>query len=107
MPLRCIHRRSLRMPSLVTFPFIQCHHTLGLAALEGFWNSLYKLLFGVAFFPCEKAEIDKDNADTIPAAIKVTLRFFINLFWTCCHIKFLKEIFLKSKGLASSFGNSY
>ena len=61
------------------------------------------MLFGIAFFPCEKAEIDKDNADIIPTAIKVALRFFINLFCTCCHMESLKEIFLKGKGFASSF----
>lgn len=29
MPMRFIHAKSLAMPSLLTLPFIQCHHTLG------------------------------------------------------------------------------
>ena len=40
IPVFCIHRRSFLIPSLVMFPFIQCHHTLGRADFGGFWNSL-------------------------------------------------------------------
>ena len=35
IPTRFIHSRSLRMPSSVTLPFIQCHHTRGLATDGG------------------------------------------------------------------------
>ena len=35
IPLRSIHSRSLRIPSLLTLPFIQCHQTRGLAAAGG------------------------------------------------------------------------
>src|SRR5215210_3496650 len=38
MPARCIHWRSLRMPSLLTLPFIQCHQTRGFAAGGGVRN---------------------------------------------------------------------
>src|SRR6185312_7986820 len=41
MPARCIHSRSFRIPSLVIFPFIQCHHTRGFAAFGGFLNLSY------------------------------------------------------------------
>src|SRR5690348_1368453 len=35
MPTRFIHSRSFVMPSLVTFPPVQCHHVRGLAASGG------------------------------------------------------------------------
>ena len=35
MPTRFIHSRSAVMPSLVTLPFSQCHHTRGLAESGG------------------------------------------------------------------------
>src|SRR5438067_9611136 len=35
MPTRFIHSMSLRMPSLVMLPFIQCHQTRGRALLGG------------------------------------------------------------------------
>src|SRR6187431_2342065 len=38
MPMRCIHSRSSRIPSLVTLPFIQCHQTRGFASLGGVWK---------------------------------------------------------------------
>src|SRR5689334_12210087 len=43
MPTRFIHSRSRRMPSLVTLPFIQCHHTRGRAAAGGSAKSRRKL----------------------------------------------------------------
>src|ERR1700733_4693716 len=39
MPIRFIHSRSRRIPSLVTLPFIQCHQTRGLAESGGVRNS--------------------------------------------------------------------
>src|SRR4029453_18079160 len=38
MPTRCIHSRSSLMPSFVMLPFIQCHHTRGLASSGGAWK---------------------------------------------------------------------
>src|SRR5262249_46832547 len=38
MPARFIHSRSLVMPSLVTFPCVQCHHVRGRAESGGFLN---------------------------------------------------------------------
>src|SRR3954464_16014006 len=49
MPTRFIHSRSSWIPSLVTLPFIQCHHTRGRALLGGFSNPrLRGSLCGVA-----------------------------------------------------------
>ena len=36
MPDLSIHSKSFLMPSFVMFPFIQCHHTYGLASRGGF-----------------------------------------------------------------------
>src|SRR4029077_10977484 len=38
MPTRFIHSKSSLIPSLVMLPFIQCHHTRGLAEFGGFLN---------------------------------------------------------------------
>ena len=38
--MRCIHSKSSLIPSCVMFPFIQCHHTRGLALAGGFANPL-------------------------------------------------------------------
>src|SRR3954471_22440542 len=38
MPTRFIHSRSLVIPSLVTFPPVQCHQVRGLAESGGFAN---------------------------------------------------------------------
>src|ERR1035437_2023514 len=40
-PTRCIHSRSSLMPSLLMFPFIQCHHTSGRALCGGFTKPLF------------------------------------------------------------------
>jgi len=36
MPARFIHSKSLVMPSLLTFPCVQCHHVRGRAESEDF-----------------------------------------------------------------------
>lgn len=56
------------MPSLVTLPFIQCHHTLGLAALEGVTKSVYSLS-SVDFTVCEKAAAEANKAAEIAIII--------------------------------------
>src|SRR5262245_42455818 len=38
MPARRIHSRSFVIPSLVTFPFVQCHHVRGRAESGGLLN---------------------------------------------------------------------
>src|SRR6476659_7639441 len=52
MPERCIHLMSFRRPSFVILPFIQCHHTRGLALFGGVTKFLYKS--SPALFTCEK-----------------------------------------------------
>src|SRR6185436_1894284 len=60
MPTRCIHSRSLRIPSLVILPFIQCHHTRGCAALGGVRKFLYKLSLEMPV--CVMAAIDNSES---------------------------------------------
>src|SRR3954451_21969796 len=57
-PARCIHWRSRSIPSLVIFPFIQCHHTRGRAPLGGFWKPL---LSGSGEFCPKAAPADKSS----------------------------------------------
>ena len=40
MPTACIALRSFLIPSLVTWPFIQCHHVIGPYSLDGAENSV-------------------------------------------------------------------
>jgi hypothetical protein len=56
MPERDIHSRSFLIPSFVMFPFIQCHHTRGLALLGGVVKLLYKT--SPELFACEKEMTD-------------------------------------------------
>src|SRR5215469_6952305 len=42
MPTLCIHSKSSLIPSLVMLPFIQCHHTRGLAESGGALNPASK-----------------------------------------------------------------
>jgi hypothetical protein len=52
------------MPSLVILPFIQCHHTRGIAALAGVTNPTYTASFEDVFFVCEKAANEHNIAVT-------------------------------------------
>jgi hypothetical protein len=58
MPERDIHSRSFLIPSFVIFPFIQCHHTRGLALPGGVAKFWYKLSFETG---CEKEIADSSR----------------------------------------------
>src|SRR3954454_22025982 len=62
MPEGSIHIKSLRMPSLVMFPCIQCHHTRGFAELGGVVKPAYKLSFSAGCFGWAHAAADNNSA---------------------------------------------
>ena len=55
IPASFIHRRSFLIPSLVMFPFIQCHQTRGQASFGGSWNPLYRSFADCAYDVTERS----------------------------------------------------
>src|SRR5450755_1139430 len=82
MPTRFIHSKSSLMPSLVMLPFIQCHHTRGLAEFGGFSKPLFN---GSAAF-CANAILATRAIARMPLAAHTFLhhrtgaRFFISSY---------------------------
>src|SRR5207248_306480 len=79
MPELYIHVRSLRMPSLVIFPCIQCHHTRGLAELGGVVKLVYKLSFNAGCLGWANSAADANSAAEMESIVFIILVLLVRI----------------------------
>src|SRR5215470_12064649 len=90
MPTLCIHSRSFLMPSMVILPFIQCHHTRGLALLGGTAKFLYRT--SCEIFTCEKELAANSRRQKSESILFIMAVFGLKVPITCnttimnCHV---------------------